>query len=724
MPVSIADLFVDVTADVSGALGGLTQVGTAADKLSNQFKAAVPAALVLEGAAAGVGAAFLSSVNVAADFEHQMSGVKAVMSPSEVQTFGGALDDLALTLGRDTVFSSSQAAAGIEELIKAGVPAQAVLEGAASAALSLAAATGIPVAEAATVAATAMNTFGVQAADLGNIVNVLAGTANASAADISQLQFGFQAVGPVAAQMGLSLEDTAAALGVFANNGLRGQDAGTSLKTMLLNLIPSTKRQVDEFKKLGLITADGANIFFNAEGHMRNLADIAEILKGSLSGLSDEQRLSALQTLFGTDAIRAASILYRTGGDAVNAFHEAVGKVSAADAAATRLDNLQGVMTNLGGSFERVQIQVGRFFLPALRSLADFTRTVVDAFGNLNPETQRMIVFIGAGAAAFAGIIGALVVVGALIPPLVVSFGVLNAVLIANPVGAIVTALAALVAVGVVLFNTNEDFRNAVLGVWDALQNQLWPAIVATASALRDQLQPFFDSVGQAFSQFVSDVGPQVITFFQETLPAALAAMGTQISSLGPLFTALTGFFGSVFNVIGSLAGIGGEALQGLFTNVLVPGFEKLSAALGPMRDALQPVFDLLQPTIDGFGTLGQRIEPLTAFLTNAKGALDGFADSISKFQLPSWLTPGTGSVFGGPGGAPGGAQVLPASFNPNGGGANGGALITIGQIVVTNEADEDRLIEKLAGLIADASHRVNVPPDNSGIPSLQPVFV
>ncbi|HVQ42385.1 MAG TPA: phage tail tape measure protein [Vicinamibacterales bacterium] len=707
-----------VSSDVSGALSGLNAVQNQLGATTNAFRQAAPAALLFTGAAAAVGAGLVSAVNVASDFEHQMSGIKAVMAPTEVQRFSGALEDLALTLGRDTVFSSSQAAAGIEELIKAGIPAEDVLGGAANAALALAAATGIGVADAATVAATAMNTFGVQASALGNVVDVLAGTANASAADIGQLQFGLQAVGPVAAQMGLSLEDTAAALGIFANNGLRGQDAGTSLKTMLLNLIPSTKAQTSEFKKLGLITADGANVFFNAEGHLRNLADVSQILTDSLAGMSDAQRIAALQTLFGTDAVRAAAILYKTGGDAVNAFHEEVGKVSAADAAKVRLDNLQGALTNLGGSFERVQIQIGKLFLPVLRSAADLARQAVDAFGNMGPEMQRLVVFVGTGAAAFLGFIGAMVLLGAIIPPLLVSFGALNAILFANPIGLIVVAIGALVAAAVVAFNTNEDFRNSVLGLWDAFQNNLLPAIGATLGAIRDQLAPVVADVSDRFSAFVSVVGPQIVEFFSATLPAALAALGTQAATLQPLFNAFTGFLGAVFNLVTTLATTGSTALQGLFENVLVPGLQQLGAALTPLQPTLEAVGAALNPLVADLRTIGERMQPVTDFFTNLTAAINAASGAIAAFQLPGFLTP-AGGAFGVAGGAP----VAPTSFAPGAGGVGGTSIAgpLVGQVIVTNEADENRLIDKIASLLNDSAGRVVVPPDNSSHPTLLP---
>jgi TP901 family phage tail tape measure protein len=717
MATSIADLFVSVSADVSGAVNGLNNLGAQLNGTTQQFKTATPVALAFEAAAGSIAAGLGLSISTAADFQKQMSGVQAVMSPNEAQALSGALSDLALKLGRDTVFTSREAAAGIEELVKAGISAQDVLDGAGTAALSLAAATGIPVAQAATVAATAMNTFSIQASDLSSVVDLLAGTANASAADISQLQFGLQAVGPVASQMGLSLADTTAALGVFANNGLRGQDAGTSLKTMLLNLVPSTKKASNEFKQLGLITADGANVFFNAEGHLRSLADISQILQDALSGLTDEQRINTLQTLFGTDAVRAASILFKTGGDAVNQFHDEVGKVSAFDAAKTRLDNFDGAMQNLGGSLETVEIIIGNLFLPTLRNLADQARGVVDQFSTLSPETQKLVVFITAGVGAFLGLLGAFILIAPFLAALPAAFGALGAILaiVFGPIGLAVAAIALLGAGLIFAFQNSQQFHDAVLTLWDAIQNNLVPAIAATANTLAGFLGPIFDQISQLFLAFVSDAAPKVLQFFQTDLPNALATMGAQVATLQPLFDALSSFFGAMFNVIGSLAAVGGTALQGLFENVLVPGFQALQGALAPLQPIISDVSDKFGVMVANIGPLGAIVQGLAAFFNDAAASLNNFAVAIQNFQLPDFLKPGGGVSPA----APTGPSLTPASFTPGGGGGASGPLVNIGVLNVSDEASRLAFLNEMAAAIAGASRRAAPPPDNTGIPQL-----
>jgi TP901 family phage tail tape measure protein len=195
------------------------------------------------------------------------------------------------------------------------------------------------------------------------------------------MQQGLSQVAAVASGAGLSFKDTSTALAVFAQNGLQGSDAGTSLKTMLLNLNPNTKQASEEMIKLGLETKNGSIAFYDAQGHVKSMADIAEILHDKLKNLTDQQRQAALQTLFGTDALRAANILYEEGSKGINDMWTAMSKVTAADVAKTKLDSLNGSFTELTSALESIGIKVGQQFLPVLTQI---TRKVTDVIGSLD----------------------------------------------------------------------------------------------------------------------------------------------------------------------------------------------------------------------------------------------------------------------------------------------------------------------------------------------------
>ena len=363
---------------VQGALGA---VEAATGKMTSGFDRGIAAvgkfgAAMAALGAAGVAAGLTSAVTAATDFEKQMSAVGAVAGATagEMQS----LTQLALQLGKDTSFSATASAQGLEELVKAGVGLGDIMGGAAKGALDLAAAGAISVKDAAEIAANAMNTFGIKGSEMAHVADVIAGAANASAIDVGDFKFSLASVGAVAATVGVSFEDTAVAIAALGQAGIKGSDAGTSLKTMLLNLSPSTKKARQEMQELGIITATGANRFFDAQGKIKPMAQVFEVLADATKDLTHEQKINALQTIFGTDAIRASAIAARLSAGGFEQMAEAMSKVTAAQVADERLNNLAGSLEKLKGSLETAAITVGLMLTPALKGLVDQATGIVN----------------------------------------------------------------------------------------------------------------------------------------------------------------------------------------------------------------------------------------------------------------------------------------------------------------------------------------------------------
>lgn len=637
MATSIADLFVSVTSDVSGAISGLTDVDQKVNSTSSAMQNATPAALALAGAASTVGAGFLSSVTVAANFEQQINGIKAVMSPTEVNQFGAAIADLALKLGKDTVFTSAQAANAIEDLIKAGVPLPAILDGAARSALDLASATGTDVAVAATLASTAMNTFHLSASELPGVMDAISNVSNATAASVGTLQQGLSDVGSVANQFGLSFRDTALALGVFANNGLSAQTAGTAMKVMLEGLIPSTKAQKTEFAALGLTTADGGNAFFDATGKIKSMSDIAGILQGALAGMSNEQKAATLQILFGTQGMQAAAIVAAQGSagfDAVSASMDKMG--GTAVAAAQRNSGLVGSLNQLQGSFETIQITVGNLLLPYLTQLADSATVLLNRFLSLDPATQNTIIVMVGVAGAVAGLVSAFILLGPALASVGPAFGAL-----AIAAGEVSVPIIALGAAGAALYaawQTNfGGIRDVTLQVWQAIQ----PAFAnilgfidslrngSAANGLLSAIQP----LAAAMEPFVAGALAQ--------LPGLVAAAGDAFNRLGTSIGPIASLFGGVVTAFatgqGSLALVI-DAIRVLFGNTvadaLTPFLNWFTAAQPELQQFASNVGNLFQ----AFAAVVSRI-----FQGDLPGALDIFqtdvvsAGGVLVTQLGQW---------------------------------------------------------------------------------------
>lgn len=323
-------------------------------------------------AGAALFAGFAVGAFAAAKFDSAMSEVKA--NTGAAGDSFKQLSDTALKAGKDTVFSATQAAQGEDELAKAGVSVKDIIGGGLVGALNLASAGQMSVADAAETAAGAMTTFSLSGRDVPHIADVLSAGANKASGSVHDLSMGMAQAGPVAAQFGLSLEDTVGALAQFASHNIKGSDAGTSLKSMLLALATATDKQKQAMADLGLS-------FTNAQGDFIGLSAMAGQLQEKLGGLQQDQRNAALATIFGSDAIRVASVLYQDGAAKTAGWKKAVDDAgNASRTAGTKLDNLSGDVTSFGGTIETALIQQGQHAQPVLRALTQAANAMVGQF--------------------------------------------------------------------------------------------------------------------------------------------------------------------------------------------------------------------------------------------------------------------------------------------------------------------------------------------------------
>ncbi|HXE86882.1 MAG TPA: phage tail tape measure protein, partial [Hyphomicrobiaceae bacterium] len=449
-----------------GALGDVHQD---LEQLEQKSLSTSQALVGVGGAMTAVGVAgaamFGSAISAAGDFQATMSGVKAVMAPEDIDTFGAALEALALKLGKDTSFSAKEAAQGIGELTKAGISAADILGGAGAAALDLAAAGGIKVGDAAEIAANAMNAFNLQGSDLAHVADLISGTANASAIDVMDFKFALSQSGAVAAAAGVSMDELAVAIGLMGNAGIKGSDAGTSIKTMLTNLTPASKPAEAAFRQLGIITDELGNRFFDAEGQARPLSARFQVLKEGLDGLSDQDRTELLHKAFGTDAMRAAAVFAKAGAEGADAFAHSLQGLTAQATAAERLNNLQGAMEQLKGSFETLQITIGLKLLPTLQDLVGIATGILNGFLELPEPVQNTAVAIGLVVTAVGLIGGPLLMLAGLLPTLTAGFALMAPAIaaVAIPVVALTAAVALLAAAWV---NDWGDMRTNLTAIW------------------------------------------------------------------------------------------------------------------------------------------------------------------------------------------------------------------------------------------------------------------
>lgn len=391
---SATDTILKVKSELSGIVGKtytailnvkantnpMNSMGTTLSEFTNGML--MPTSVQMAGAA-GIGYGVYDTIKTSMDFDAQLSAIKS-LTPKEGLD-GMSRDDVmvqvrarAKELGQATAFGNKEVAQGMTELIKAGISLKDVLGDASEAALNLATAGDLALPEAAEIMSTAMNTFGVK--DATHAANILAGAANASATSVHEMKYSLSAVGIVAKKAGMDFDEVNTALALMASRGLKGSDAGTSLKSMLQQIEPASKPAVAAFERLGLLK-DGKNQFYDEKGQLRSLGEIADILHESTQGLTEQELNSLYKDAFGSDGIRAAQVLGEFTSESVKDMYNEITKVTAKEQSETMLDNLKGDIEQLGGAWENFQDTLMEGSATGgLRSLVkEITELVLDA---------------------------------------------------------------------------------------------------------------------------------------------------------------------------------------------------------------------------------------------------------------------------------------------------------------------------------------------------------
>jgi TP901 family phage tail tape measure protein len=393
---------VSLVANVNGYIDGMNRAARATRDLSNDAQAKLAAQREAFGAvgrsALAVGVLAVAGVAIAikkfAEFDQAMSSVAAVTQ--ETTDNMQLLRAAALDAGGRTIFTATEAANAIEQLGKAGLSTADILGGALEGALSLAATEQMDVARAAEITATTLKQYGLAGTDAAHVADVLAAAAGKALGSAEDLAQGLKFVGPVAASMGVSLEETAGALALFADQGLIGEQAGTSLRGVLASLTSPSHQAGVELQYLGVQ-------LYDTKGNFAGLANVAQQLSLAYSDMTDEQRDASLGLIFGNAQVTAARVLFAAGGEAVRKYTDEVNDAGyAARVAADRMDNLRGDLEKLGGAFDTALIQTGTGANDVLRQLTQSATFLVDQVGGLPAPVLAAGLAVGVFTAALA----------------------------------------------------------------------------------------------------------------------------------------------------------------------------------------------------------------------------------------------------------------------------------------------------------------------------------
>lgn len=567
--------------DATRALGdGIMQAGGA-------LTMGVTVPLVAAGGAA---------VATASKFDDAMAQVSGALGDPSADMEG--LRKLALQLGADTVFSATEAGNAMVELAKGGMTEADIKGGALAASMDLAAAGQLNLADAAATTVQMMGSFGLGAGDAARIADALAGAANASSADVSDLTQAMSQCSAQASLAGWSLEETAAALALFADNGIKGSDAGTSLKTMLQRLAAPTDEAATAMQTYGIEARD-------SEGHMKGVADIAAELQGKLGTLSEAERDMALQTIFGSDASRAAAIMMKTGADGLAKYTDATNDATAAETmAAAQKGDLSWALENMQGSLESAGIAFGTALAPAVEVVAGVVGDAAEAFSSLSPGVQTAIAVVAGLAAALGPLLIVAGAVAGAIPAIQAGMTAMAVAMAAPaaPIVALLAGLAAVTATVMYLWDTNEGFRAAVLDAWAGIQSAFQSACAAIVPLVQQAFQgiaSFVDGLmknGMATS--IQGALQTIMGLFQAAMALITGVTTGDFSQMGAavrsIMSGLGNFIGGALSAIASVFGVdlGGvlSTVRSVFGGIYNTVMEKIDAARSFVKGGLDAI--------------------------------------------------------------------------------------------------------------------------------------
>lgn len=560
--------------DISGFLAGLKSAQSEADTASKNIATKIGNNLQSAGKSMTSAGSTLTktvttpiigfgtaAVKVTSDFESAMSKVSAISGAT-----GGDLDALnqkAQEMGAKTKFSATESAEAFTYMAMAGWKTQDMLDG-IDGIMNLAAADGLDLATTSDIVTDALTAFGLSASDSGHFADVLAKASSNANTNVSMLGESFKYAAPVAGALGYSAEDTAIALGLMANAGIKGSQGGTALRGSLTRLIKPTDDAAALMEQYGLSMT-------NADGSMKSLGEVMGMLRDKLGGLTEAEQAQVAAQIFGQEAMSGMlAIINASDSDyakLTDAIYDADG--AAQQMADTMLDNLSGQLTLLKSALEGLAIQFGEILMPYIKQFVAWLQNLTQKLQELTPEQKEQIVKWAAIAAAIGPV---LIVLGKLtssVGSIITTFGKIPGAFakaksaftavsaaiggISAPVVAVVAVIGVLIAAFANLWKTNEEFRNKMTAIWDGIKSKF----ESFAQGIVDRL----NALGFDFENF-GEVVKAIWDGFCSLLAPIFEGVFNQISViLGSVLDALTGIF-DVF--IGIFTGNWDQAWQGV----------------------------------------------------------------------------------------------------------------------------------------------------------------
>ncbi len=367
------------------------------DNWSNKFQTVSDATKPLSIAVAGIGGA---SIKTAMSFESAMAQVQAV-SGATGKDFEN-LSEKARQIGSETSLSASEGAEALLVLAQAGISTEDSIK-MVDDTVALAVATNMDLASATSIVTNTLSAYKLNAEEASFVTDVLAQSASSSNTNVAELGEAFKVVSPVMGSLGFTVDDTATALSVLANNAIVGSSAGTALRSILAKLVSPTAEAQKSMEKYGISLK-------NTDGSMKSLDDVMANLRKSFSTLDEAQQAELATTLSGQEGMSALLALVNTSEDDYNSMASAIdganGKTK--EMQETMANTSEGGLKELMSKLEEMAIQIGEKLLPTFNNIIDKVGEAVDWFNQLDEGTQDNIIKFGLLVGAISPVTGAL----------------------------------------------------------------------------------------------------------------------------------------------------------------------------------------------------------------------------------------------------------------------------------------------------------------------------
>lgn len=611
----------------------LSKIDVAGQKMEAVGNSIAGAGKKMMGVTTVIGGVGVAAVKTAADFDSAMSQVAAV-SGATGKDFD-ALRSKAREMGSKTKFSATEAAEAMNYMAMAGWKTEDMLGG-IEGVMNLAAASGEDLATTSDIVTDALTAFGLSAKDSGHFADILAAASSNANTNVSMMGETFKYCAPIAGALGFSAEDTAEAIGLMANAGIKSSQAGTALRTIMNNLAGDVKISG---KAIGDVTIATTNV----DGSMRDLSDILADCRSAFGNLTESEKAQAAESLVGKNAMSGFLALMNAGEGDIEKLSSAIDSCdgSAEKMAMTMQDNLAGQLTILKSQLQELAISFGDILMPAIRSIVSKLQGFVDKLNGMDEGTKRTIVTI---ALLVASIGPLLIIIGTTISKIGVAMqgfvklangvsklkvaiqggtgvlGKLGAALggVSAPVLAVVAVIAVLVAAFVHLWRTNEGFRDAIIGTWTRIKD----AISGFCQGIVDRL----NALGFQFTDIV-DVLKTVWDGFCQILAPIFEGVFNHIANI---LSTVTGVITGILDVfIGIFTGNWSQAWTGvkeIFSSI----WNGISSFFSNILNVIKGVADVV---LGWFGTSWNEI------WTNIKTFFEGIWNGIVSFFTGIWET-------------------------------------------------------------------------------------